>query len=333
MDDTKRQHYVPQTYLKAWCYSGDSLYIYKSGNDVTTKNKENIFKKNYLYSQTADMIYLTPMAKQKIFSLLDTYEVKYNGMLLDTYDKLHENYSFFDNWGIENNGIPLKKSERNVLKNSLSQAKDNFLENKWNTELENDWESFSKTLEDIFNPLIDEAEDISEKFNKDYFDKLFKYYLMFSFRSKEETHPVNEFFDFLKRFLPNDIVEELKKNWEIKDFIDFVTSNNNGTMNKSLENIINSCSFYFLVSSPSCSFITSETPCLTLNIENNIEKAFIISPKIAVIIGRLSEDERRNPYIKVQKLNTNGTQAYNNAILDKAVTVILPNNDIKNLFG
>lgn len=77
---SKLHHKVPQTYMRAWCFSGESVHTYdKETKKLLNRNISTILAENYFHSIKAGSLYTTPKALNKIFESLDQYTVKLNG--------------------------------------------------------------------------------------------------------------------------------------------------------------------------------------------------------------------------------------------------------------
>ena len=98
----KIQHLIPQTYMRSWCYSGDSLWtIDKKDNayPIRTRNIEKINTVNFHYDIKAGDLFTTAQSLKYIFGFLDDYEIYFEGTKLD-HNTMNRNYFDIERWDI-----------------------------------------------------------------------------------------------------------------------------------------------------------------------------------------------------------------------------------------
>ncbi len=70
----KYHHLIPRTYLKSWCYSNKSIYVFnKEKRKYETKNIENNFGITQFHSIVAGMPICEENDLKKIFECLEGY--------------------------------------------------------------------------------------------------------------------------------------------------------------------------------------------------------------------------------------------------------------------
>lgn len=183
----KRQHYVPQVYLKAWetmvaCKQTpnryfDGIYYYEK-SDLETgngKNKDSVLWKPRIYTVNYDLSFIIPSCQKtqedyirQVAEKLKTRKVNayYNGKVLETEQDLAENFLKLDEWEFQNNetaDIPSKKKILNHIKQTnsyvIESALDSVVESKWEQTLNDFIDQMETTV-----PLngIDEIRQINE---------------------------------------------------------------------------------------------------------------------------------------------------------------------------
>lgn len=163
-EKTKKQHYIPQTFLESWNVPGQkSVYWYNTEQrSYTLRNKSTIAYENYLYSYMSDELFNAPdnvIRKFKEETKIDNYEF---------YDKeqnlINNPLPYIDNGKIEliikRNGREITKAEMHLLEQKIKYWQDDFIERELSN-LENAWkinivklEHFRKTCLIRENNLI-----------------------------------------------------------------------------------------------------------------------------------------------------------------------------------
>lgn len=107
----KNHHYVPQTYLKYWEDKEGLIWLYNiTDKTILHRNKESIFKEDYLYSITLDEWNLLSQKEKELFiEPLKPFKVLLNGVEL-TSQEIIENLSYWDEFKI-------KKQDGSYVKN------------------------------------------------------------------------------------------------------------------------------------------------------------------------------------------------------------------------
>ena len=151
MSDYKKQHYVPQTYLKAWADENNKVYVYEKDTEILKQYSkvEKVLYELDLYTKTIfDSVILDDKEKESIFSFLDQYKVYYNDegieKVLNDYNDYTKYYFDFENWIIrrEDNTIVSKKS----IRNNIEQNRFTIIEQNWHC-IENEWESLVQNID------------------------------------------------------------------------------------------------------------------------------------------------------------------------------------------
>lgn len=198
----KIQHLIPQTYMRPWCYSGDSVWtIDKKDNayQIRTRNIEKINTVNFHYDIKAGDLYTTAQSLKYIFGFLDDYEIYFEGTKLD-HNTMNRNYYNIERWDIlKPDGKPTNKKERNLIKDTLQKARYTFIETEWSKQYENSWSTFILEIERKVVSMKAGGKDQLTSFDM---EMLMKYLIMFDWRSKIGNSILDEIFDFFCGVFP-----------------------------------------------------------------------------------------------------------------------------------
>lgn len=333
---SKLHHKVPQTYMRAWCFSGESVHTYdKETKKLLNRNISTILAENYFHSIKAGSLYTTPKALNKIFESLDQYTVKLNGKVLDSKDELNQNFQDYDEWEITYpNGNKVSKKKRNEIKQQLISISDDTLEKRWSSELENGWPSISKNLYTRLHKIL--IKDPDEILTFEDFKKLIKYFIMFDWRGKNSNATLNWFMDFLKDIFPFDksdmVIPEEKRIYrsdktvfdEIKHaamlrFYEQLLDNRDG-MKRIYESYLANLTIIFLLDRNS-DLITSDNPAYeTVDENGNKVPIFVATPKVLIMLAKKDPLEP-NAY-KIKQMDQQEVEYYNNKTFEQASFII-----------
>lgn len=147
MNNQKYHHLVPRTYLKAWCYSNDSIYVMnKETKLVESKNIANNFGITGFHSIVAGMPICEYNDLLKIFKILEGYDVFYVEKQLRSLEEYNKNYLDFDKWVIKKEGIQISNKNKNILKAEIDKVKIKDIENLWANKYEDKWKKLRECL-------------------------------------------------------------------------------------------------------------------------------------------------------------------------------------------
>lgn len=333
---TKRHHVVPQTYMKKWCYSGDSVFTYDKDKRVSeSRNIDSILWEPYFHAIKAGSLYTTKTALNNIFGFLDMYTIKYNGEELITHKRQNECYQYFEEWEILNaDGTAVTQKQRNIIKHQLDNSVDNTIEERWSKELENGWPEVSDHLYSKLHAIS--VKDPDAYLTYDDYEKLIRYFIMFDWRGESGNATLNELMEFFDGLfpLPEDdkkipykervyksdktVIDEIK-HASMLHFYDQFLDNRDG-MKKIYDAFINNLTFCFMLNKNS-DYVTSDNPAYEFINENGQkEMYFIATPK--VVIALLKKDpEKPGAYI-IQKLSPPEVEEINKKTYDHGTMII-----------
>ena len=328
MSDYKKQHYVPQTYLKAWEDENNKVYVYEKDTD-TLKQYSKVEKILYeldLYTKTiVDSVILDNEEKESIFSFLDQYTVYYNDegteKVLNNYNDYTKYYFDFENWSIrrEDNTIVSKKS----IRNNIEQNRFTVIEQNWHC-IENKWESLVQNI----NNLIKNGTTLSltNRHKLIEFMVVQKYRTLmaleyFKHMAKKVLNSIKEYYD---EELFNKFTEELGISY-FKQQMEKYQKGQNGVILNEIEYLKENANIVFFVPINK-KFITSDNPVILINDESFLNGRynglyFPILPNL--MIGIFKGDG--NKY-SITSLAPQKVREFNNKIKNNSYKYYVTNN-------
>ena len=326
-------HRIPQTYMKPWCFSNNSIWTFDKEKNVSKQhNIENILGRDRYHSIRAGSLYTTQESLEKIFGFLKNYSISFEGKRLSSLDELNTHFFDFEQWEmLYPNGKVVNKRDRNRIKQKLISTVDNSIEINWNVHLENDWS-------DIINILQATLKKIQKK--ESVFltiqdaELIMKYLVMFEWRGLKGKDVVNDIFKiiedafdgvdekipFRERINSYDdtAIEELKHGYLLREFDSFIKKR--GSMYKDFEVQRDNLTFVFWVSDKDM-LITSDNPCFSFDNESGIkEKVFVALPNLLITLVRKDPQSPRS--YRIMELTSEWADYYNKVIFDNANLVL-----------
>lgn len=339
-DREKYHHLIPQTYMKPWCFTGESIWAYdKTSYTCEVRNIENICGINYFHSIRAGSLYTNDRYLSAIWGSLSNYHISLNGELLDSAEKMNRNYLDFDRWEIlYPNNVKVSKRNRNCIKAKIEQIKINDIEKEWSIQFENGWEQMARNL---YQVLVDIRENKPICLTTETAAMLMHYIVMFDWRGYCSNDQFNEVLRFVDNIFPfseleipeedrthpldRTALDEMRHNLLVKIFDEFL--NDKGVMYKQQQIYEEKLSFVFLLAAKGQHFITSDNPCFTfMNRDHYKEPFFVILPQLAVSLVLKDPNE---PYCyKIYELTDNDMDEYNSQIFSYAERLVLSSEKI-----
>ena len=333
---SKYHHKVPQTYLKSWCFSGDSIHTYdKSLSKIEDRNIANIFGENYFYSIYAGSLFATNESLEKIFGFLKNFSISIEGKALASLRELNEKFEEYDNWEIYYpNGKIVPKKARNTIKQQILSTTDDTLEKRWSQEFENDWGRIATNLYSRLVRILSKDPDECLTYNE--FLSLIRYYIMYDWRGEEGNATLNNFMNWLRESVPifdsesndyttiknfgfNDtIIEEIKHASSLK-FYEQLLDNKEG-MKKIYDAYAQQLTVIFLLDRDS-SLFTSDNPAFELIDEDGLKKPILaITPKVLMMLAR-KDPEKPLSYM-INRLSPKEVEYYNKQIFNHGNMIV-----------
>lgn len=208
-ENRKEHHWVPQTYLKSWTFTGSTIYEFnkKGKKKSTEKNINNILKTKHLYSKKVADIYVINDDNEevKLKEVLEKLEVICEGVQLSNWKEYCEHFLSFDTWEIKDKGREIGKNFRNAIRQQIAYWFDAEIEVLLDKEVDSTWEMLKNYLvEDI-----EKSKTITKK--EIYKEELLKFVVIQYFRTpwpKEIIKSAAAVFDTYKRLLQQTALSE-----------------------------------------------------------------------------------------------------------------------------
>ena len=306
MSNPKKQHFVPQTYLKQWEDNENLIWLYnKEEKTVSHRNTNSFFYYLHLYSLTLfEFNYLTPQQQETFFKPLKPFSIYLDDKKLTLHD-IMENIGKYDDFLIKKaNGQIISRRQKEDLLEKVLTSKHFLIEEKYNN-IESEWPDVVGFFENYRNMVIQEKVILPDANTfKAYIDKLLKFIL-----STYTRNPYN-FVNILNR------VEE-RHNFRLDEWRARTVFEKMQLLHLSDERHLFETEHYdihLILTMPNTPFFTSDNPVIVKGIE--MEDAeftgifwFPLSPNILVSLSNKQNQERIfiNHYIvaeeTVKKLN------------------------------
>lgn len=335
--DAIYHHLIPQTYMKPWCFSEKTVWVYdKSSQEWQERNIEKICGIKYYHSIRAGSIYTTPKALNEIWGFLMPYHISLNGTPLDTLEKLNEKYLSFDSWEIcYPKGARVNRADRNRIKSTIEQAKFNDIEEQWSIQFESGW---ADLIADINQALIDIRGKKPIALTEKAALALMRYFVMFNWRGFGGNEQFNEVLRAIDGIIELSSVsipeterqlsscgtalDEMRHNLLIKQFDEFQVGK--GLLFKYQEFLQKNCTFVFHLAPKGCNFITSDNPCFSFTRADGLIEPFLVAlPQLAF---SLVKKDPNSPYsYTIRELSEGELHEYNAQIFNHAVNLTLNN--------
>lgn len=329
-------HQIPKTYMKAWCFSNNSIWCYDKETKIKkVRNIEKIIGKRYFHSIRAGSLYTNEEALKKIFKALEGFKISFEGEELLTLDDLNSKFFEFENWTISYpNGNRVANNAKNQIKQRILSTTANSIEEQWSKQMENEWNNvitiISNKLDQIKKHLnvltVEEAETIM------------RYFIMFQWRGTEGSQVIddaislvcNEILCLSNDEIPeneraysydSDITKEIKHAFLLKAYDEFFQQK--GVMYDALKQYLNKLTFIFLLA-PNDSLISSDKPCFTfINKTKAREPIFVAAPNL--IISLALKDPNNLLSYKIHNLSNEEIEYYNQKIYENGNLILSSN--------
>lgn len=184
----KWQHYVPQTYLKAWETRVtskkeprkwfDGIYFYEKWDLETGdgRNKDSVLCESRLYTVDYDLSFIIPSCPEiekdyisQVKAKLDERQANayFEGRLLETEEDLTRNFLKVDEWEFRQRENPENLAKRKAILSDIKQINSYVIENALDDVVEKKWQDFlNKFIKEMETtvPLngVDEIRQINE---------------------------------------------------------------------------------------------------------------------------------------------------------------------------
>ena len=337
MSEAKYHHRIPQTYMKSWCFSGDSVWWYdKESKTSKQRNIGNIMGVNHFHSIKAGSIFTTPAALDKIFAPIDGHTVintddEGTVTQLTTKDALNQKFYNYDYWTIKDpNGIELTSKQKRILYAKISQICDNSIEEAWSQKYENAWKN---TITEIEQAVRDIHDKKPIELTDTAYHTIIDYFVMFQWRSKQGYDEARKVINWITEVVPeimlmtiNDsvhkedqtVADEMWHNYLLSQYHKFL--NGDGVMTQELEQYFEKLTPIFLLDKTE-SIITSDNPCFTfINRDGYREPILVALPGLIISLAKKDPDAP-NSY-RIYEMNSEDVRYYNRVIFENGNEII-----------
>lgn len=289
MSNPKKQHFVPQSYLKQWEDDECLIWLYnKEEKTVAHRNTNSFFYYLHLYSLTLlEFNYLTPQQQETFFEPLKLFSIYLNDRKL-TVHEIMENMEKYDEFIIKKaDGQIIRHRQKEDLLEKILASKHFLIEEKYNS-IESEWPDVVCFFEN-YRTMVFQGKVILPDANtfKNYIDKLLKFIL-----STYTRNPYN-FVHILNRV-------EARHNFMLDEWQARTVFEKMQLLHLSNESHLFDTEDYdlhLLLTTPDTPFFTSDNPVIVKGIE--MEDAgftgifwFPFSPNILVSLSNKQNQER-----------------------------------------
>ncbi|MCR2050542.1 DUF4238 domain-containing protein [Acetatifactor muris] len=139
MSNPKKQHFVPQSYLKQWEDNENLIWLYNKDKKRYHAETQTVFYYLHLYSLTLfEFNYLTPQQQETFFEPLKPFSIYLDDKKL-TLHEIMENMVKYDNFLIKkSNGQIISRRQKEDLLEKVLTSKHFLIEEKYNN-IESEW--------------------------------------------------------------------------------------------------------------------------------------------------------------------------------------------------
>lgn len=320
---TKRQHYVPRVYLKAWETKVETnkepdkkfngVYCFMQGSHTGEgRRRESILYKNQLYTISFEQYLLTSKwTKVSKYFANEAYDImresndkpvygKLGYSIIRTKHSIYKHLSDINNWSFYYEDE--KKASDKTYKNLFMDMKCNLLEDSFSVFYESKWEKILNTfIKKVHNPIRNQtSENLLEISNDVIIKDILKFFLVMLCRNPQfyTTGIYKYMTELLKKTFEGDetIDEIIKAEWLLEIYKIFYK--NSGAYHNILINIINSYQILLYEAGDNeGSFITSDNPAFQHN-DNSIKGEegyyFPLSPKYVLRLSRKCKNDKKS---------------------------------------
>lgn len=337
MGEQKYHHKIPKTYMKSWCFSGDSVWVYeKQSKKSKVRNISSIMGENFFYSLKAGSIFTTSKALDIIFdslSGLTIYDVQNDGklILLENKEEYNAHFYNFSNWLIQDkSGKNITKKQRNIIFTNISQACDNSIEECWSQKYESRWANY---IFEIYHRVLDIKNQELVTLTDEDAHMIMDYFIMFQWRGGQGFDLVKKTFDKIMEYFIDvkdektkesynrnvkTVSDELWHNLQLETYNKYF--NNEGFMKLQREMYFQDLTFLFLVDVKE-RLITSDNPCFTFINHNGYQEPILVALP-GLIISLAKKDNNSPDAYKILMMGDDDVKYYNRIIYDNACLIV-----------
>ena len=282
-------------------------------------------------------------ALTELFGFLLSYSVSFNGISLDTVEKMNEQYSNFQNWEICNaDGSEIDQADLQKIKKYLDSSRYTYIETQWSRKYENTWRQDIMLLETKVRALkassgegLSRVSSITESDLK----KVLEYVVVYDWRSPNGHWALSDALNTLGTIIPevrdlpvppqsssSQLHPEDKTLWDqlhhellLKYFDDFLR-NDSGPIRENIDLTVKALAVRFCLTDVAYPFITSDKPAYRYTRPDGLQEYILVArPTFLISLGRGNGTE-----FMVSRLSHDSVDAYNRATAKQGNLLILP---------
>ncbi|MCX7903034.1 MAG: DUF4238 domain-containing protein [Caloramator sp.] len=327
--EKKYHHLIPKTYLKAWCYKNESIYVIdKKTNKIDTKNIDNNFGRSDFHTIKAGMPICENKDLEKIFKVLEGYEVYCDNKKLENLEDYNKRYYEFNKWVIIKDGNVVSKKIKNVLKNEIENVKIMDIENLWAQRYEDKWGWLRNTIEyKICRIKLKEIDEF-------YKGLIMRFVILYNWRGFNGNDVFNEICEWLSKIIGLERIdipkedraklyietasEEIKHFYLLKEYREFLKDE--GKMYDLAKKYIKFLNIKFYIASGNKKFITSDSPSFVgKDLDGNLAHVMPVTPEILICVSAYKANKR---YL-IERINENEVISFNKQIFENSFERII----------
>lgn len=332
MAEYKRQHFVPQSYLKSWEDSSGRIWLYRKKDEDLIKSSSvdsSLFLKDFYTLGTNELLALSNDDLEYLFSGLTDKRIWLNGKKIDSYEKLIENYSLNKEWEIYdfNN---MKLSTKKII-NEIEGKRILRLEKGWH-QIENTWNELCENVSLFVNgDLTNIGNNVKESLIDFIIGQMWRvpkteervFDLIHNLFTKLEI-PVDGNIEFF-----NELMKELSRTYFLKNVDKFQNRSSEFVFNEMYEKFHNYTQFVFYKAIGRKKFYTSDNPVF-ININPDFLKGkfnglfFPISPDVLLVVYKGNKES----IDVVAELTENTVRKINRKIVNNSFRKFVVNKEL-----
>ncbi|GEM_PF-1491298 len=319
----RKQHYVPQCYLKGWNDSKEEIWICNKSNLSLVKHsvtKNQLYEKNY-YTITIDDDYIiTDKELAILFEPLKGCKVFCHNKELNSFYELRVNYDYFDDWEIYMNE---QKISNEAVKIKIRAIRILTIEKFWG-EIEDRWLILKSEIESKIHSC--ENSEMQEFSRKD----IITFVSTFEWRNKSKYEEIRTKYEVLLPKFETLSEKENKKQFDkfvrcymLGQYLKYIDTNDSNI--KTEEEKFNDLALVFFVIDGDKSFITSDNPSFKILDTSLNGQYFPISPKI--LLGMFKNSLGKPSKYIIKKVTDATVKEFNREIANNSFEYIISNNE------
>lgn len=297
-DKPKRHHWVPQVYLKSWCFNNKSIYEFHKDKLYESKvsNIESILHRKHLYSKKINDIYIIDEDKwnAEFGHIFKDLIIKFNESNLISVKDYVGYFNDFDSWDIRERSSPISKTKRNTIKHNIQVWFDVEIENLLDKEADDYWGDILKIITD---KIIGSKTKLKYPYGKDLFARIVT--LQYFRNPNPKTIDFNNILDGLNLPIPEEYFKVIKRDMWLKQLENFLKRNKENVVSKFYNELLKLNYIFFVARKGS--FLVSDNPSSIIIDEKGLNGFYYpITPKVLLFLSRNSSQTNKYTIIDIE---------------------------------